>query len=105
MQKKINALQEESKVKLKAGDKGGAKRILAKKRKCRSNKTNRRCNGNDGRAKIYVRRCRKYKRYSIVSAIKQGNSAVKEETKVMRVEELDEMKGEMEDLKAGQEEY
>ena len=41
----------------------------------------------------------------IVSAIKQGNSAVKEATKGMRVEELDEMKGEMEDLKAGQEEY
>ena len=40
----------------------------------------------------------------IVSAIKQDNSIVKEATKVISVEELDEMKDEMENLKAGKEE-
>ena len=59
---KTNAMQNEAKAKLKAGDKAGAKRILAKKEICRTNKTIRRCNGNDGRTKIYVRKCITYKR-------------------------------------------
>ena len=53
---KTNALQEEAKAKLKAGDKAGAKRILTKKKKIsRTNETNRRNNGNDGRTKNDVR--------------------------------------------------
>ena len=40
----------------------------------------------------------------IVDAIKQGNAAVKDATKGMSVEDLDNIKGEMEDLKANQDE-
>jgi hypothetical protein len=56
LETKTNALQEEAKAKLKAGDKAGAKRILGKKKEnCRTNETNRRSNGNDGRTKNDVR--------------------------------------------------
>ena len=100
---KTNAMQNEAKAKLKAGDKAGAKRILAKKKKyVEQIKQLEGAMAMMEEQKFMLENADQTK--DIVSAIKQGNAAVKEASKGMSVEDLDTIKGEMEDLKANQDE-
>ena len=100
---KTNALQNEAKAKLKAGDKAGAKRILAKKKKyVEQIKQLEGAMAMMEEQKFMLENASTTK--DIVDAIKQGNAAVKDATKGMSVEDLDNIKGEMEDLKANQDE-
>ena len=100
---KTNAMQNEAKAKLKAGDKAGAKRILAKKKKyVEQIKQLEGAMAMMEEQKFMLENASTTK--DIVDAIKQGNAAVKDATKGMSVEDLDNRKGEMEDLKANQDE-
>ena len=100
---KTNALQNEAKAKLKAGDKAGAKRILAKKKKyVEQIKQLEGAMAMMEEQKFMLENASHTK--DIVDAIKEGNAAVKEASKGMSVEDLDTIKGEMEDLKANQDE-
>ena len=100
---KSNALQNEAKAKLKAGDKAGAKRILAKKKKyVEQIKQLEGAMAMMEEQKFMLENVAQTK--DVVNAIKQGNAAVKEASKGMSVEDLDTIKGEMEDLKANQDE-
>ena len=100
---KTNAMQNEAKAKLKAGDKAGAKRILAKKKKyVEQIKQLEGAMAMMEEQKFMLENASTTK--DIVDAIKQGNAAVKDATKGMSVEDLDNIKGEMEDLKANQDE-
>ena len=100
---KTNAMQNEAKAKLKAGDKAGAKRILAKKKKyVEQIKQLEGAMAMMEEQKFMLENASHTK--DIVDVIKQGNAAVKEVSKVMSVEDLDTIKGEMEDLKANQDE-
>ena len=100
---KTNAMQNEAKAKLKAGDKAGAKRILAKKKKyVEQIKQLEGAMAMMEEQKFMLENAPTTK--DIVDAIKQGNAAVKDATKGMSVEDLDNIKGEMEDLKANQDE-
>ena len=101
--KKVNNLQEQAKAKLRAGDKGGAKRLLAQKKK-------------------YVEQMKQIEgaivmmeeqrmmletaqnTVDIVNTIKNTNQVVKEATKGVSVEDLEDLRGEMEDMKATQDE-
>ena len=103
LETKTNALQEEAKAKLKAGDKVGAKRILAKKKKIVDQiKQNEGAMAMMEEQKLMLDSATQMK--DVVSAIKIGNQAVKEATKGMSVEDLEQMKDDMEEIKAGQEE-
>ena len=100
---KTNAMQNEAKAKLKAGDKAGAKRILAKKKKyVEQIKQLEGAMAMMEEQKFMLENASHTK--DVVNAIKQGNAAVKEASKGMSVEDLDNIKGEMEDLKANQDE-
>ena len=100
---KTNAMQNEAKAKLKAGDKAGAKRILAKKKKyVEQIKQLEGAMAMMEEQKFMLENASTTK--DIVDAIKEGNAAVKEASKGMSVEDLDTIKGEMEDLKANQDE-
>ena len=100
---KTNAMQNEAKAKLKAGDKAGAKRILAKKKKyVEQIKQLEGAMAMMEEQKFMLENASHTK--DVVNAIKQGNAAVKEASKGMSVEDLDTIKGEMEDLKANQDE-
>ena len=100
---KTNAMQNEAKAKLKAGDKAGAKRILAKKKKyVEQIKQLEGAMAMMEEQKFMLENASHTK--DIVDAIKEGNAAVKEASKGMSVEDLDTIKGEMEDLKANQDE-
>ena len=100
---KTNAMQNEAKAKLKAGDKAGAKRILAKKKKYVEQ-----IKQLEGAMAMMEEQQFMLENAShtkdVINAIKQGNAAVKEASKGMSVEDLDTIKGEMEDLKANQDE-
>ena len=103
IEKKTSALQDEAKAKLKAGDKAGAKRILAKKKKyVEQIKQLEGAMAMMEEQKFMLENVAQTK--DVVNAIKQGNAAVKEASKGMSVEDLDTIKGEMEDLKANQDE-
>ena len=100
---KTNAMQNEAKAKLKAGDKAGAKRILAKKKKyVEQIKQLEGAMAMMEEQKFMLENASHTK--DVVNAIKQGNAAVKEASQGMSVEDLDTIKGEMEDLKANQDE-
>ena len=100
---KTNAMQNEAKAKLKAGDKAGAKRILAKKKKyVEQIKQLEGAMAMMEEQKLMLENASHTK--DIVDVIKQGNAAVKEASQGMSVEDLDTIKGEMEDLKANQDE-
>ena len=100
---KTNAMQNEAKAKLKAGDKAGAKRILAKKKKyVEQIKQLEGAMAMMEEQKFMLENASHTK--DIVDVIKQGNAAVKEASQGMSVEDLDTIKGEMEDLKANQDE-
>ena len=103
IEKKTNALQDEAKAKIRAGDKGGAKRILAKKKKyVEQIKQLEGAMAMMEEQKFMLENVSHTK--DVVNAIKEGNAAVKEASKGMSVEDLDTIKGEMEDLKANQDE-
>ena len=103
IEKKTNALQEEAKAKLKAGDKPGAKRILAKKKKyVEQMKQIEGAMAMMEEQKFMLSNVNQTK--DVVNAIKQGNEAVKEASKGMTVDDLDAIKSDMEELKANQDE-
>ena len=100
---RTNAMQEEAKQKLKAGDKSGAKRILAKKKKLvEQMKQIEGAIAMMEEQKMMLDNTLQMK--DVMSAIKQGNEAVKIASKGMSVEDLERMKEEMDDVKADQEE-
>jgi len=100
---RTNALQEEAKAKLKAGDKSGAKRILAKKKKLVDQMK-------QIEGAIAMMEEQKFMLSNVsttkdmMDAIKQGNSVIKEVTKGTSIEDLEQMKEDMDEIKAGQEE-
>ena len=103
IEKKTNALQEEAKAKLKAGDKAGAKRVLAKKKKLVEQiKQIEGAMAMMEEQKLMLDNTLQMK--DVMSAIKQGNEAVKEASKGMSVEDLEDMKEQMDEVKADQEE-
>ena len=103
IEKKIDALQAEAKAKMKAGDKGGAKKILVKKKRYVDQiKQLEGAMAMMEEQKFMLENASHTK--DVVNAIKQGNAAVKEASQGMSVEDLDTIKGEMEDLKANQDE-
>ena len=103
LETKTNALQEDAKAKLKAGDKAGAKRILGKKKKIvEQMKQIEGAMAMMEEQKMMLDNTLSMK--DVMDAIKQGNQAVKEASKGMSVEDLEKMKEDMEDVKADQEE-
>ena len=103
LETKTNALQEEAKAKLKAGDKAGAKRVLAKKKKLVEQiKQIEGAMAMMEEQKLMLDNTLQMK--DVMSAIKQGNEAVKEASKGMSVEDLEDMKEQMDEVKADQEE-
>ena len=100
---KTNALQEEAKAKLKAGDKAGAKRILTKKKKLvEQMKQIEGAMAMMEEQKMMLDSAITMK--DVMGTIKTAGNAVKEATKGMSVDDLENMREEMEEMKAGQEE-
>ena len=103
LETKTNALQDEAKAKLKAGDKAGAKRILAKKKKYVDQiKQIEGAMAMMEEQKMMLESALSTK--DMMNAIKQGTAAVKDATKGMSIEDLESMKEDMENIKADQEE-
>ena len=103
LETKTNALQDEAKAKLRAGDKAGAKRILGKKKKMVEQiKQYEGAMAMMEEQKMMLDSASQMK--DVVAAIKQGNQAVKDATKGMSVEDLEQMKDDMDEIKAGQDE-
>ena len=103
LETRTNALQDEAKQKLKAGDKAGAKRILAKKKKLvEQMKTIEGAISMMEEQKMMLDNTLQMK--DVMTAIKSANQVVKEASKGMSVEDLEKMKEDMEDVKADQEE-
>ena len=88
---------------MKAGDKSGAKRILAKKKKLVEQMK-------QIEGAIAMMEEQKFMLSNVsttkdmMDAIKQGNSVIKEVTKGTSIEDLEQMKEDMDEIKAGQEE-
>ena len=100
---RTKAMTEEAKEKIKAGDKAGAKRILAKKKKLVEQiKQIEGAVAMMEEQKLMLDNTLQMK--DVMSAIKQGNEAVKIASQGMSVEDLEKMKEDMEDVKADQEE-
>ena len=103
LETKTNALQDEAKAKLRAGDKAGAKRVLAKKKKyVEQMKTIEGAIAMMEEQKMMLDSTLQMK--DVMSAIKTGNQVIKEATKGMNVEDLEQMKEDMDNIKADQEE-
>ncbi len=103
IEKRTNAMTDDAKAKLKAGDKAGAKRILAKKKKLvEQMKQIEGAMAMMEEQKMMLDNTLQMK--DVMSAIKQGNEAVKMASQGMSVEDLEKMKEDMEDVKADQEE-
>ena len=103
LETRTNALQDEAKAKLKQGDKAGAKRILGKKKKMVEQiKQYEGAMAMMEEQKMMLDNTLQMK--DVMSAIKTGNEAVKEASKGMSVEDLEEMKEQMDEVKADQEE-
>ena len=103
LETRINALTDDAKKKLKAGDKNGAKRDLAKKKKLvEQMKQVEGAMAMMEEQKLMLDNTMQMK--DVMSAIKQGNEAVKEASKGMSVEDLEDMKEQMDEVKADQEE-
>ena len=103
MEAKTNALQNEAKSRLRAGDKNGAKRCLAKKKKYVDQ-----IKQLEGaltmmeEQKMMLESADSMR--NIVTTIKQTNQVIKETNKGMSIEDLENMRDDMEDIKADQEE-
>ena len=100
---KTNALQEEAKTKLREGDKAGAKRILVKKKKLvKQIKQSESTLAMMEEQKMMLES--KSRIIDVFPAIKQAYQAVNEATKRISVEELQQMKEDLDKVKAGQKE-
>ena len=103
LETRSNALQEEAKAKLKAGDKPGAKRILAKKKKLVEQiKQLEGAMAMMEEQKLMLDNTLQMK--DVIDTIKQTTQVVKEASKGMSVEDLEDMKEQMDEVKADQEE-
>ena len=103
IEKKIDALQAEAKAKMKAGDKGGAKKILVKKKRYVDQiKQLEGAMAMMEEQKFMLENAEQNR--DLINTIKQGSEAVKEASKGMTVEDLDAIKSDMEELKANQDE-
>ena len=103
LETRTNALQDEAKAKLKQGDKAGAKRILAKKKKLvEQMKQIEGAMAMMEEQKMMLENAQNT--VDIVTTIKNTNQVVKEATKGVSVEDLEDLRGEMEDMKATQDE-
>ena len=100
---KTNALQEEAKAKMRAGDKAGAKRILVKKKKLVDQmKQIEGAMAMMEEQKMMLDNTLQMK--DVMGTIKAANQVVKEASQGMSVEDLENMKEDMENIKADQEE-
>ena len=100
---KTSALQDEAKAKLKQGDKAGAKRILAKKKKYVDQiKQLEGAMAMMEEQKFMLENTGQMK--EMMDAIKAGSAAIKIANQGVSVEDLENMKDEMDEIKAGQEE-
>ena len=100
---KTNALQEEAKTKLREGDKAGAKRILVKKKKLvKQIKQSESTLAMMEEQKMMLES--KSRIIDVFPAIKKKYQAVNEATKRISVEELQQMKEDLDKVKAGQKE-
>ena len=100
---KTNALQEEAKTKLREGDKAGVKRILVKKKKLvKQIKQSESTLAMMEEQKMMLES--KSRIIDVFPAIKQRYQAVYEETKRISVEDLQQMKEDLDKVKAGQKE-
>ena len=96
-------LQEEAKQKLKAGDKAGAKRLLAKKKKLLEQlKQTEGAIAMMEEQKMTLESAGATK--EIIDTLKATNQIVKDAMKELNIESLEELKEEMEEAKAAQEE-
>ena len=103
LETRTNALQDEAKAKLKAGDKAGAKRILAKKKKLvEQMKQIEGAMAMMEEQKMMLDNTLQMK--DVMQAIKAGNEAVKVAGQGMSVDDLQDMKDQMDEVKADQEE-
>ena len=103
LETRTNALQDEAKAKLKAGDKAGAKRILAKKKKLvEQMKQIEGAMAMMEEQKMMLDNTLQMK--DVMQAIKAGNEAVKVASQGMSVDDLQDMKDQMDEVKADQEE-
>ena len=101
--KKVNNLQEQAKAKLRAGDKGGAKRLLAQKKKyVEQMKQIEGAMAMMEEQRMMLENAQNT--VDIVTTIKNTNQVVKGATKGVSVEDLEDLRGEMEDMKATQDE-
>ena len=103
LETKTNALTEEAKAKLKAGDKAGAKRILGKKKKIVDQiKQSEGAMAMMEEQKLMLDSAEQTR--AMMQAIKAGNEAVKIANKGISVEDLEAMKDDMDEIKQNQEE-
>ena len=103
IEKKANNLQEQAKAKLRAGDKGGAKRLLAQKKKyVEQMKQIEGAMAMMEEQRMMLENAQNT--VDIVTTIKNTNQVVKGATKGVSVEDLEDLRGEMEDMKATQDE-
>ena len=103
LETKTNALQNEAKEKLKAGDKAGAKRLLAKKKKyIEQIKTLEGAMEMMEEQKMMLQNTAQMK--DVMQAIINANEILKEATKGVNVEDLEQMREDMDNIKADQEE-
>ena len=103
LETRTNHLQNEAKAKLKAGDKNGAKKILAKKKKLvEQMKQIEGAMAMMEEQKIMLDNTLQLK--EIMFVIKEGNNAIINAQKGMNVEVLEDMKEQMDEIKQDQEE-
>ncbi|MCQ2820193.1 MAG: SNF7 family protein [archaeon] len=102
-QKQCDSLQNDAKAKLKAGDKNGAKKLLAKKKRIEASIKN--LEGAQMMMEEQKSMLENAETMSDVYKVLQSSTqAVKEKNKLLDVDKLDAMKDDMEELKAQQEE-
>ena len=103
LETKTNALQEEAKAKMRAGDKAGAKRILVKKKKLVDQmKQIEGAMAMMEEQKMMLDNTITMK--DVMGTVKQANQVIKEASQGVSVEDLENMKEDMENIKADQEE-
>ena len=103
LETRTNALQDEAKAKLKSGDRSGAKRLLAKRKKLVEQiKQVEGAISMMEEQQLMLQNTTQMK--DIMETINKANIAMKEAGKGLTVEDIEKIKEEMDDLKADQEE-
>ena len=103
LETRTNALQDEAKAKLKAGDKAGAKRLLAKKKKyVEQIKQLEGAMAMMEEQQIMLQNTTQMK--DVMETIKKANEAMKEAGKGLTIDDIEQIKEEMDEQKAAQEE-